>query len=187
MMSLPLAFATRIETVPADVPYLAAPAPKIAEWSARLGSRRRRRIGLVWSGNAEHKNDRNRSVPLANLLPLLPPDCDFVSLQREYRAGDQAAMAADGRILDLSTHLESFTDTAALIHHLDLVVSVDTAVAHLSGAMAKPLFLLLPWAPDFRWLLDRDDSPWYPTARLFRQKALGDWTAAFDALGAALR
>jgi tetratricopeptide (TPR) repeat protein len=187
MMSLPLAFGTRIDTIPSDVPYISAPAAKIAEWEARLGPRTRRRIGLVWSGNPDHKNDRNRSVALASLLPLLPPGCDFVSLQREYRPGDLTLMAADGRIRDVSVHLESFIDTAALIHHLDLVVSVDTAVAHLGGAMAKPLYLLLPWAPDFRWLLGRDDSPWYPSARLFRQQAIGDWSGAFAALGAALR
>ena len=186
MMSLPLAFGTRVDTIPAEVPYISAPAAKIAEWSARLGPRTRRRIGLVWSGNPDHKNDRNRSVALASLLPLLPSDCDLISLQREYRPGDQALMASDGRIRDLSVQLESFVDTAALIHHLDLVISVDTAVAHLAGAMAKPLYLLLPWAPDFRWLLDRDDSPWYPTARLFRQQAIGDWSGAFAALAAAL-
>ena len=186
MMSLPLAFGTTLQTIPADVPYVTAPAAKIDAWGERLGQRRRRRIGLVWSGSRDHANDRNRSLPLATLLARLPDDADYISLQREYRDGDLALLAQDGRIQDLSSQLENFADTAALIHHLDLVVSVDTAAAHLAGAMAKPLFLLLPWVPDFRWLLGRDDSPWYPTARLFRQRSAGDWGSALDALVAAL-
>ena len=185
-MSLPLAFGTDAGNIPADVPYLSAPEAKTAEWSQRLGPRTRRRIGLVWSGRAGHNNDLNRSIALKSLLPLLTADADYISLQREYRPGDQALMAADGRIRDVSADLESFADTAALIQHLDLAISVDTSVAHLVGAMAKPLYLLLPFAPDHRWMLERSDSPWYPTARLFRQKALGDWSGAFDDLVEAL-
>ncbi|MDB5459001.1 MAG: repeat-containing protein [Caulobacteraceae bacterium] len=186
LMSLPLALGTTLPTIPAEVPYLAAPAAKRTEWAARLGPATRPRIGLAWSGNRDHKNDRNRSMALETLLPLLAKDTDYISLQREYRPADQALMAADGRIRDVADQLESFTDTAALIEHLDLVVSVDTSAAHLAGALGKPLFVLLPWVPDHRWLLERDDSPWYPTARLFRQQRSGDWSGPLEALAAAL-
>jgi ADP-heptose:LPS heptosyltransferase len=117
---------------------------------------------------------------------VLPPDADYISLQRAYREADRALESGEREILDLAAGLESFSDTAAVIHHLDLVVSVDTAVAHLAGAMGKPLYLLLPWVPDFRWLLERTDSPWYPTARLFRQQGLADWSGALAQLGEAL-
>ena len=186
MMSLPFALGTRLDTIPGEVPYLSAPEAKREAWAARLGPRTRPRIGLVWSGNADHRNDHNRSLPLEVLLPMLPAGADYISLQREYRPGDQALMAADGRIRDVSTELDNFADTAGLIDNLDLVISVDTAVAHLAGAMAKPLDLLVTWVPDFRWLLEREDSPWYPTARLFRQKALGDWSGVLADLAAAI-
>jgi tetratricopeptide (TPR) repeat protein len=175
LMSLPLALGTRIDTIPAAVPYLSAPAAKLAEWRTRLGPGKRQRIGLAWAGNPAHRNDANRSIALKALLPLLDADADFFSLQKDYRPADEALMRADGRIRSHAEALEDFTDTAALVEQMDLMISVDTSVAHLAGALGKPVFVLLPWVPDYRWGLERADSPWYPTARLFRQARAGDW------------
>ncbi len=161
------------------MPYLVAPDDKVARWTARQdaeGWPARPRIGFVFSGNPGHKNDRNRSIALERLLPLLrTPGLDFVCLQKEFRPGDREALRALPQVRDVSDALGDFTDTAALIATLDLVVSIDTSVAHLAGALGKPVWILLPWLPDFRWLLDREDSPWYPTAHLFRQPVQGDW------------
>ena len=186
MMSLPLALGTRAETIPAAVPYLSAPAARIAEWRERLGPKTRRRIGLAWSGNADHKNDRNRSIALDRLLPLLAADADFHSLQKDYRAADAALMRADGRIRDWSADLADFTDTAALIEQMDLVISVDTSVAHLAGALGKPVFLLLPYIADYRWGGEGASTSWYPTVRLFRQDSARDWAGVIAEVGAAL-
>ena len=190
-MSLPLAFHTTLATVPSAVPYLHADPAARAAWSTRLGPAKRRRVGLTWSGSAAHRNDRQRSLPFAQLLPLLAAEAGFHSLQREYRNGDAEQLAADGRVQDHAADLGDLAATAALIDQLDLVIAVDTAVAHLAGAMGKPVWLLLPAAPDYRWLLGRADTPWYPTMRLFRQPVAGDWnaviSAASDALGAFLR
>jgi len=161
LMSLPLAFSTRLETIPAfENDYLRAPAEDIARWDQRLPAGRRR-IGLVWSGSQTHANDTNRSLALTKLLPLFTPGDVWVSLQKEVRDADRAALEGSG-ILDVSAELGDFADTAALITNLDLVISVDTSVAHLAGALGKPTWVMLPFAPDFRWLLDREDSPWYP-------------------------
>jgi hypothetical protein len=160
LMSLPLAMGARIDALPAEVPYLSAPADRIAEWRTRLGPQTRRRIGLAWSGSATHTNDRNRSIPLATLSPLLGAEAEFISLQPDYREADAAVMGADGRIADWSGALADFTDTAALIAALDLVITADTAVAHLAGALGRPVWILLPWAPDYRWGLSGETSPW---------------------------
>ncbi|MDB5872462.1 MAG: tetratricopeptide repeat family protein [Ramlibacter sp.] len=174
LLSLPLAFRTGIDSVPAEVPYLRSE-PELREaWRERLGERRGPRVGLVWSGNAAHKNDANRSIALRRLLSRLPAHCQLVSLQKELRAGDDAALAEFG-VFHAGEQLQSFADTAALIDCMDLVISVDTSVAHLAGALAKPLWLLLPYLPDWRWMMGREDSPWYPTARLFRQSADRQW------------
>ncbi len=176
--SLPLALGTRIGTIPAQVPYLSAPPQSLRRWSAALGSKRRLRVGVAWSGSALHRNDANRSIKLAALLPLLDVDADFVSLQRDVRPDDATVLQDCGALVHFADALETFVDTAAVIASLDLVISVDTSVAHLAGALAKPVWVLLPFVPDFRWLLDREDSPWYPTARLFRQDSPGDWSRA---------
>lgn len=175
-MSLPAAMGTTLETLPAEVPYLHAPAELRAKWAARLGPKTRRRVGLTWSGNAKQRNDHNRSMPLANLLPLLDADVEFHSLQKDYRPADRALLEADGRIIDHAAELESFADTAALMEEMDLVISVCTSTAHLAGALARPLLVMLTAIPDYRWGLGRTDSPWYPTARLLRQKTTGDWS-----------
>lgn len=175
LMSLPFAFGTTVSTIPASVPYLCAPAGRIDAWRARLPRQAALRVGLVWSGRADHKNDHNRSIALSRLQSLLTiPDVQFISLQKEYRETDLAALAS-APVLRLDAKLNDFADTAAVISELDLVIAVDTATAHLAGAMGKPLWLLLSYIQDWRWMRGRADSPWYPTARLFRQPEIGDW------------
>ena len=172
--SLPLAFRSGLQTIPADMPYLRAPSNAAAEWGLRLGSRARPRIGLAWSGNPRHVRDRERSMRLRDLLPLMDIDASFVSLQKPIRDADHAALE-HCNLLRFDADLVDFADTAALISQLDLVISVDTGVAHLAGALGKPVWILLTHVPDWRWLLDRDDSPWYPSARLFRQSETREW------------
>ena len=184
LLSLPLAFGTRLGTIPSTTPYLRAPAHR-ADWERALGRRStQNRPGLV--GNPRHRDDRKRSVELSALLPLLDVAATFVSLQKDSRAGDEAVLAKRSDIIKLGPLLESFADTAALISQLDLVISVDTSVAHLAGALGRPVWVLLPFVPDWRWLLDRDDSPWYPTARLFRQTDFREWRGVVDRLRTAL-
>ncbi|HLX17519.1 MAG TPA: tetratricopeptide repeat protein [Bradyrhizobium sp.] len=172
--SLPLAFKTRLDTIPADIPYLRVPPQALEYWRDQLGEKRALRIGLAWAGNAKHVRDQERSMPLRDLLPLFGIDATFVSLQKQVRAGDAEMLERCG-VLQFGDELTDFSDTAALISQLDLVISVDTSVAHLAGALGKPVWILLTHAPDWRWLLDRHDSPWYPSARLFRQQATRDW------------
>ena len=175
VMSLPLAFGTTLDTIP-PANYLPPPsADRIAAWEARLGSHDRLRVGLVWSGNPHQANDRKRSIPLSTLLPLLDVEADFFSLQKELRPADRALLAQQSRIRDVSAELTDFADTAALISCLDVVVTVCTSVAHLAAALGRPTWVLLPSVPDYRWLLDRDESPWYPTMRLFRQDQRHDY------------
>jgi predicted negative regulator of RcsB-dependent stress response len=186
LMSLPLAFGTRIDTVPAQVPYLFAPAERVARMSGRLSHTGAMRIGLVWSGKPSHKNDHNRSIALARLKPLLAlPGTAFVSLQREYRDAELGALAALP-IRRLDDAINDFADTAAAVAALDLVIAVDTAVAHLAGSLGKPLWVLLSHIQDWRWLIGREDNPWYPTARLFRQGPDGDWDPVIGRVAAAL-
>ena len=181
MSSLPLAFGTRLDTIPSDMSYLPAPAAdRVQAWEERLGSHDKLRVGLVWSGNPKHRNDRNRSIPLRTLFRILDADATFVSLQKDPRPDDRAALLERPGIIDLTADLNDFADTAALIACLDLVITVDTSVAHLAAAMGRPTWILLPYLPDWRWLLDRDDSPWYPTVRLFRQSETRDYEAVLD-------
>jgi tetratricopeptide (TPR) repeat protein len=172
--SLPLAFKTRLETIPSSARYLQVPKQALEYWGALLGTKRSLRIGLAWAGNPKHVRDKERSMRLRNLLPLLDIDATFVSLQKDVRAGDEETLASCN-LLRLGEELEDYSDTAALISQLDLVISVDTSVAHLAGALGKPVWILLTHAPDWRWLLNRDDSPWYPSARLFRQHETREW------------
>jgi hypothetical protein len=147
----------------------------LADWSVRLGARKRCRVGIIWSGNPAHKRDQNRSVGLSTLLPILDTDATFVSLQKDIRPADAAILGQRGDIIQFSDNLVDFSDTAALMAQLDLIISVDTSTAHLAGALGRPVWILLPYLPDWRWLLDRDTSPWYPTARLFRQDETRVW------------
>jgi hypothetical protein len=186
LMSLPLAFRTQLSTIPAEVPYIvptaddeAAP-PRTDPWERPGG--RALRVGLAWAGDPMHKNDLNRSMRLATLRPLLAlPHLQFVSLQQEI-CGEDGQVLRSHPGVQAGGPFRDFAHTAAVIAGLDAVIAVDTAVAHLAGAMGKPLFLLLPFGADFRWLRERADSPWYPSARLFRQHAFDDWGRAVDML-----
>ncbi len=185
LMSLPLVFKTALETVPADLPYLFADQEKAADYA--VNDPQNLQIGLVWSGSATHNNDHRRSIQLSALERLLDLPVNFHCLQKDVRDHDQFVLNQRPQIQSYTEHLQDFTDTAALIANLDLVIAVDTSVAHLAGAMGKPVWILLPYLPDFRWLLNTDSSPWYPTARLFRQISVGDWDAVVKAVVAALQ
>jgi len=185
LMSLPLAFETRLDSIPAAVPYLAAPEAHVAHWHERLAAIAPPRVGLAWSGSRTLRNDANRSIPLAMLAPLARPGRSLVAVQKDIRDADRAAVASLG-IATFEQELHDFRDTAALVAACDVIVSVDTSIAHLAGAMGKRVFVLLPFSPDWRWLLDREDSPWYPAARLFRQQRIGDWDAVIARVAAAL-
>ena len=187
LLSLPLALGTRLDTIPAPVPYLRTDGEQVQAWAARLGPRRRPRVGLAWSGSNAYGNDAERSIPLAQLLPWLPPGLDYISLQREVRAEDLPALELRPDIRQYGLDLGDFAHTGALMELLDLVVSVDTSMGHLAGALGRPFRTLLSVNPNWRWMLGRDDSPWYPSARLYRAHAHGDWSGALEPLHAELR
>ena len=182
LLSLPLAFKTNLDNIPNPSGYINLDSypNKTTEWKVRLGSKLKPRVGLVWSGNPHHKNDHNRSILLRDILPFLPNQLEYVSLQKEVREVDKLTLDSNPHILNFSSHLNDFVDTAALIENLDLVISVDTSVAHLSGALGRKTWTLLPNVPDWRWLLDRGDSPWYPSMKLYRQTCIGDWNSVLD-------
>ena len=187
LLSLPRAFETTLATVPSPNGYLQADPLVLARWSEWLGEKTKPRIGLIWSGNALHKNDLNRSIPFASMLSHLPAQFDYVSLQREVRVVDQRMLDLHPEIRHVGLGLEDFTDTAALCALMDLVISVDTSVAHLSGALGRPTWVLLPYLPDWRWLLERADSPWYSSVKLYRQAVVGDWEPVLAKVQAALK
>ena len=191
LLSLPLALGTTLDTIPRNTPYLKAEPARLREWAARLGERRAPRVGLVWSGNPLHPNDRRRSLALANLfawgLDALQDEFEFISLQKDVPARDRAFLEGNTALRHFGEALRDFGDTAALCGLLDLVVCVDTSVAHLAGALGRPVWTLLPHNADWRWLLDRDDSPWYPGMRLMRQRRTGDWQAVIGELRQRLR
>ncbi|MBN9426963.1 MAG: glycosyltransferase [Burkholderiales bacterium] len=209
MMSLPRLLGTTLANVPAPRSYLRADEARRESWRARLATLDkqtvaratieggslpatqagingpRRRIGLAWAGNPNHANDSKRSCPLAELAPLFDlPGIDWISLQKG--SAQAQLQAVPNAPVDWSADLHSYADTAALIAELDLVISVDTSVAHVAGALGVPVWVMLPFAPDFRWLLDRSDNPWYPEARLFRQARRSDWGSVVQALRSAL-
>src|SRR6266568_4978670 len=187
LLSLPERFGTDLATIPAEIPYL-TPDPELVEhWRRKLGDGPGLKVGIVWAGNRAHKNDRSRSIAIERLLPILEvPGIRWVSLQVGERAADVARLPI-GMVADISNELGDFGDTAAVIANLDLVIAVDTAVVHLTGALGRPVWAMLAFAPDWRWLLEREDSPWYPTMRLFRQTEPGDWAGVFDRVAAALQ
>lgn len=187
LMSLPAIFETTLETIPAEVPYLTPHPGLVAQWAPRIDGSGLK-VGLVWAGRPQHDNDRNRSMRLEDFLPLAK--IRGVSLYSLQKGPAEEALAAPPKgmtLTPLGGRFADFADTAAAIANLDLVISVDTAVAHLAGAMGKPVWTLLPRVPDWRWMLEREDSPWYPTMRLFRQETAGDWERVIAAVAKALR
>ena len=186
MMTLPLAFGTTVATIPATIPYYAVAPEAVARWRTRLGSEPGMKVGLVWAGSPLHKNDRTRSIEIGRLAPLFGlPGVRLYSLQVGDRARDLAALPA-GQVTDLSSGLTDFAETAAAVAALDLVITVDTAVAHIAGALGKPVWIMLPFDPDWRWLLGRGDNPWYPSARLVRQEKPGAWDGVIGKVRGAL-
>jgi len=187
LASLPLAFKTALETIPAELPYLRVSESRLAKWRARIEALPSPRIALAWSGRATHVNDRNRSIALAELELLLGMSgLSIVSVQRELRPADAERLANDRRILHLGDELSDFGDTAAVLTLVDLLVSVDTSVVHVAGALGRPAAVLLPFQPDWRWTLDREISPWYPHVSLLRQPQPGDWSDVIARLCAGL-
>jgi tetratricopeptide (TPR) repeat protein len=187
LFSLPFAFKTQLETIPAGVPYLAGSAERQAYWRSRL-PQGRPRAGFVWSGSASHRSDASRSIALAHLSALFQdPPLSCVSLQTELRSADKDALADLPDLSHVGGDVRDFIDTAAIISLLDIVVSVDTVAAHLAGAMGKSVIILLPHVADFRWMREREDTPWYPTAKLFRQPVHGDWDSVIARLRNELR
>ncbi len=177
LMSLPHLLKTELQTIPADIPYLKADAARVTRWRESLGPTHRYRVGLVWSANVSSGTEScpRRSAPLVEMLPLVGDWAQFVCLQKDVLGVDAPLLASNPDILCVGQQLDSFADTAALIELMDVVVTVDTSVAHVAGALGRPVWVILEYSADWRWLLDRDDSPWYPTARLFRQTVPGDW------------
>jgi tetratricopeptide (TPR) repeat protein len=182
LLTLPLAFGTELATIPANIPYIRPDEEHVAKWRARLPDNGRLRIGLCWAGTKIHPNDHNRSMSFDRFAQLLSVgNLDYVNLKKDVSETEVVQLRERG-VIDLGREFADFADTAAVVSMLDLVISVDTSVAHLAGAMGKAVALLVPFSPDFRWLLDRTDSPWYPTMRLFRQSAIGDWNTPLDRL-----
>jgi hypothetical protein len=186
LMSLPLAFGTTVETIPTRVPYLAAqrdgPGPQ------RTTAAGTQSVGLVWAGSPAHRRDQRRSIGLDLFTPLTQIDgLRWYSLQKGPAAAALSTPPPGLDLIDLARDIHDFADTAAIVANLDLVVTVDTSVAHLAGAMGKPVWILVPKPSDWRWMLDRDDSPWYPTARLFRQRTPGEWAPVVEQIHQALR
>lgn len=175
LLSLPLAFGTRVDSIPGGVPYLKPPAGLVPKWIRKLPDTKGRRIGIFWSGRV------GRPIAVEALASLAGPDHCLVSLQKEVRPEDEGRLA-QSKVLRFNAELSDFADTAALVSLLDLVISVDSAVAHLAGALGKSVWVLLPFNADWRWLTERADSPWYPTARLFRQPIPGDWKSVMAAV-----
>ena len=175
MMSLPFIFKTTLQSIPSNLPYIVVDPKRQSAWKARLGDKKNLRVALTWAGSPHHKNDYNRSISLKYFLPLLSLNADFYSLQKELRTGDQEILKKELRLKDFTSFFSDFSETAAFINEMDLVISVDTSVLHLAGALGKSAWALLLYSADFRWLTDRSDSPWYPSLTLFRQQSIADW------------
>ena len=181
LLSLPLIFDTKLDNIPTKIPYIAAPPVLVQKWRDKVPhDSSKLKIGLVWAGRPEHKNDQNRSISFEILSTLERfKDITFYSLQKGKASEQTKNLPVGMKVINLTEEINDFSDTAAFIENLDLTISVD-AVAHLAGAMGKAVWTLLPFVPDWRWMLDRDDSPWYPTMRLFRQPSPGDWESVIE-------
>lgn len=186
LLTLPKVFNTTLTTIPTYQAYLHSDSKNVAAWAKTLGEKTQPRVGLVWSGGTGHKNDHNRSIALSSLIDYLPDGIEYVSLQKDVRDSDRLTLAKSSKVRTYDDQIADFSDTAALCDLMDLVISVDTSVAHLSGALGRPTWILLPYVPDWRWLLDRDDSPWYPSVKLYRQNADMLWASVFEKVKADL-
>ncbi len=175
LMSLPLAFETELASIPNKTPYLFSHPSRLRKWRAKLGDKTLPRVGIAWSGSPTHLNDKDRSIGLQQFVGLVGPQAHFFSLQREVQEHDKATLAQHPEVAHFGDALQDFSETAGLIELMDVVVCVDTSVAHLAAAMGKPVWMLLHYNPDWRWLQERSDSPWYPSVRLFRQTNRDDW------------
>src|SRR5262249_49099323 len=181
LLSLPLVFKTTLESIPAKVPYVFAEEECLTTWKKRLPNSQMPLVGIGWAGNPDFIADKPRSIGLAPLVPLFSiPGIQFVSLQKDLRDGDKQILDQHPQIIHIGDKLDDFSDTAAVMSLLDLVISSDTAPVHLAGALGQPVWILLQHSPDWRWLLNREDNPWYPSAKLFRQAAAGDWASVVD-------
>jgi tetratricopeptide (TPR) repeat protein len=180
LLSLPLAFKTELSSIPLASEHISSDIDHVTKWQDKLGKKAKLRVGVVWSGSTGHKNDHNRSLTLSKLLPHLPCDVEYVCLQKEIRDIDKELLKKHSEIQYFGEELVDFLDTAALCQLMDVVISVDTSVAHLSGTLGKPTWILLPFCPDWRWLLNKDESPWYPSVKLYRQEKINDWTGILE-------
>jgi hypothetical protein len=180
LLSLPLAFKTELNSIPLVSQHIISGSEKIIKWQTRLGKKAKLLVGLIWSGSTTHKNDHNRSLTLNQLISYLPSQHQYICLQKELRDIDKVVLAKNSHIQFYGDELTDFTDTAVLCELIDVVISVDTSVAHLAGTLGKQTWILLPFSPDWRWLLDRDDSPWYPSVKLYRQERIGDWDSVLE-------
>lgn len=186
-MSLPAVFGTDLTSIPSEGPYLRVDREAREKWQSRLPSNGKLRVGLVWAGSPEHQRDRYRSVKLSALDTLLAtPGVAFYSLQKGTPSREIESVASPGRLIDLSADLLDFADTAAVLERLDLLICVDTAVAHVAGALGRPVWMLVSDPADWRWMLDRSDTPWYPSMRIFRQRVRGSWDATIDEIATSL-
>lgn len=186
LMSLPWVFGTTVETIPATIRYLSPSVCHQLKWQQLLGEQKAMRVGLVWSGSEKHKNDRHRSLSFSALESLLEAEVEWHCLQKEFRSDECELLDAQTVVRMHQSNIDDFSDTAALIEAMDLVISVDTSVAHVAAACGKPVWILLPYHPDFRWMLDSEQTPWYPGVRLFRQTVAGDWPTVLGRVRQAL-
>lgn len=186
LLDVPQFLQTALDTIPVQESWYEAESALVEQWAERFSGPKNFRVGIVWAGNPKHKNDRNRSIDAALLKPLTQiPDVSLFSLQ--VGKNGEANQVFGDTVTDLSPYFKNFADTAAALSHLDLVVSVDTSIVHLAGSLGRPVWTLLPFIPDWRWLMEREDSPWYPSMRLFRQQARGDWNGVIESVCSALR
>jgi hypothetical protein len=186
LMGLPAVLGLQPSDLPGPIPYLLPDPDRLAKWRARLAELRRPVVALTWAGRPTHPNDANRSLSLATLAPLAMPGVSFVAIQKGRAAAQAASPPAGMTLLSLDAEIRDFDDTAAILCVADLLISVDSSPVHLAGALGRPAWVMLPFVPDWRWLLDRSDTPWYPHHTLFRQQRRGDWPSAIAAVASRL-
>ena len=187
LMSLPAAMGLSMADLPGPIPYMHADPQRVERWQARLAGLPRPLVALVWAGRPTHVNDANRSMALEQLAPLADCGAQFVAIQKGPAAAQALQLPAGMQVLSLSDEITGFEDTAAILSVVDLLISVDSSPVHLAGALGRPAWVMLPRTPDWRWLMDRSDTPWYPSLRLFRQQQMGQWSDVVTAMAHALR